>query len=152
MLHEDETLEPYFSCQGMNVHIGSIEDNLFQDTMTMLIKTKDPKYNQIIERTINKYDGIKLRFWSGEWLKISEIYHVNTNKGKALEKIAQFYNINKDHIIAFGDADNDIELLKYAGISVAMKNGEKEIKEIAKMISLQDNNNDGIKLTLEKII
>lgn len=33
-----------------------------------------------------------------------------------------------------------------------MKNGEKEIKEIAKMISLQDNNNDGIKLTLEKII
>ena len=136
----------------MNVHIGLIENNLFQDTMTMLIKVKDPKYNPIIEQAINKYDNIKLRFWSGEWLKISEIYHINTNKGKALEKIAEYYNINKEHIIAFGDADNDIELLKYAGISVAMKNGEEKIKEIAKLISLEDNNNDGIKLTLEKII
>ena len=152
LLHEDKTLEPYFSCQGMNVHIGLIENNLFQDTMTMLIKVKDPKYNPIIEQAINKYDNIKLRFWSGEWLKISEIYHINTNKGKALEKIAEYYNINKEHIIAFGDADNDIELLKYAGISVAMKNGEEKIKEIAKLISLEDNNNDGIKLTLEKII
>ncbi len=152
LLHEDKTLEPYFSTQGMNVHIGLIENNLFQDTMTMLIKVKDPKYNPIIEQAINKYDNIKLRFWSGEWLKISEIYHINTNKGKALEKIAEYYNINKEHIIAFGDADNDIELLKYAGISVAMKNGEEKIKEIAKLISLEDNNNDGIKLTLEKII
>ena len=33
-----------------------------------------------------------------------------------------------------------------------MKNGEEKIKEIAKLISLEDNNNDGIKLTLEKII
>ena len=87
-----------------------------------------------------------------EAVKISEIYHINTNKGKALKKIAEYYNINKEHIIAFGDADNDIELLKYAGISVAMKNGEEKIKEIAKLISLEDNNNDGIKLTLEKII
>lgn len=32
-------------------------------------------------------------------------------KAKQLEKIAEYYNINKEHIIAFGDADNDIELL-----------------------------------------
>lgn len=151
-LHEDESLDVFFTKNGMNVHLGKIEDNLDEDTMTMLLKIKDTKDNSTIQSAIDKHPNIKLRFWSGKWYHISEIYFDSINKGKALEKIADYYHINQDHIIAFGDATNDIELLSFAGIGIAMKNSEDELIEYADIISEEDNNNDGIKVELEKII
>lgn len=151
-LKDDESLDVFFTKKNMNVHLGKIEDNLNEDTMTMLIKIKDTKYNNVIESAINKHQNIKLRFWSGKWYHISEIYFDSINKGKALQKIANYYNIDTNHIIAFGDATNDIELLSYAGTGIAMKNAEEELKNYADKISEFDNNNNGIKIELEKII
>lgn len=151
-LHEDESLDVFFTKTGMNVHLGKIEDNLNEDTMTMLLKIKDTANNHIIQKAIDKHESINLRFWSGKWYHISEIYFDSINKGKALEKIAQYYNIDRNHIIAFGDATNDIELLSFAGIGIAMKNSEEELYQYANLISEFDNNNDGIKIELEKII
>lgn len=152
MLHDDEELDIFFTKKEMNVHMGLIEDNLNEDTMTMIIKVKDLKYNSLVQKAVDKHQDFKLRFWSGKWYEISEIYYDNINKGQALEKIAEYYQIPRENIIAFGDANNDIELLKYAGVGIAMKNAEDEVKQIADLITLDDNNNDGIKKTLETII
>ena len=152
LLHDDEELDVFFTKKEMNVHFGLIEDNLFENTMTMLIKVKDPKYSNLVQKSINKHPEIKLRFWSGKWYDISEIYYDFINKGKALEKIATFYNIAKENIIAFGDASNDIELIKYAGIGIAMKNAEDELKQVADIITEEDNNHNGIKKALEKLL
>lgn len=151
-LKDDESLDVFFTKKNMNVHIGKIEDNLNEDTMTMLIKIKDVKYNDTIQSAIDKHPNIKLRFWSGKWYHISEIYFDSINKGQALKKIADYYNINQDHIIAFGDATNDIELLSFAGTGIAMINAEDELKEFSDKISEFDNNHNGIKIELEKII
>ena len=152
LLHDDEELDIFFTKKEMNVHLGLIEDNLNEDTMTMLIKVKDQKYNPIVQKAVESHPNFKFRFWSGKWYEISEIYYDNINKGQALEKIAEYYQIPRENIIAFGDANNDVELLKYAGIGIAMKNAEDELKEIADIITIDDNNNDGIKKTLETII
>lgn len=152
LLHDDEELDIFFTKKEMNVHLGLIEDNLNEDTMTMLIKVKDQKYNPLVKNVVESHPNFKLRFWSGKWYEISEIYYDNVNKGQALQRIADYYHISKENIIAFGDANNDVELLEYAGIGVAMKNAEDELKEIADIITLDDNNNDGIKKTLETII
>lgn len=152
LLHDDEELDIFFTKKEMNVHLGLIEDNLNEDTMTMLIKVKDQKYNPLVQKVVESHPNFKLRFWSGKWYEISEIYYDNVNKGQALQRIADYYHIPKENIIAFGDANNDVELLEYAGIGVAMKNAEDELKEIADIITLDDNNNDGIKKTLETII
>ncbi len=151
-LHEDESLDVFFTKKDMNVHLGKIEDNLNEDTMTMLIKIKDTANNNLIQKAIDKHKNINLRFWSGKWYHISEIYFDSINKGKALKKIADYYNIDRENIIAFGDATNDIELLSFAGIGIAMKNCEDELIKYADRISTYDNNNNGIKYELEKII
>ena len=152
LLKNDDSLDIFFSKNNMNVHLGDIKQNLHEDTMTMLIKVKDEKYNSHIQDVIDRHDGIKLRFWSGRWCEISEIYFDNINKGKALKNIAEYFKIPSENIIAFGDASNDIEMVELAGYGVAMLNAEDDLKASAKFISVYDNDNDGIYHFLKKII
>ena len=151
-LHNDDTLDTFFSKNGMCVHLGDIRKTLNEDPMTMLLKVKEEKYNPHIEEVISKYENIKLRFWSGRWIEISEIYFDDINKGKALRKIAEYYNISPSNIIAFGDATNDIEMIEFAQYGVAMTNAEEEVKNVAKIISENDNHNQGVIKELAKII
>ena len=46
-------------------------------------------------------------------------------------------------VIAFGDNYNDIEMIEFAGVGVAMENGEEELKKSADYIAL-NNNDDGV--------
>ena len=63
------------------------------------------------------------------------------NKGKSLEWICNNKGINPDNIIAFGDNYNDIEMIEYAGIGVAMANAEEELKQKANYIALSNEEN-----------
>jgi len=58
-------------------------------------------------------------------------------------------NIPKDRIIAFGDEDNDLEMIDYAGTGVAMGNAIDQLKSIADEIT-DTNNEDGISRILEE--
>lgn len=150
LLKNDEDLDVFFTKNNMCVHLGYIEDHLDEDVMTLLIRVKSPKYNNIVKEIVEKNEGIKLRFWSGKWLDISEIYYEHINKGQALKAIAEHYSIPQENIIAFGDACNDLELLTVAGQSFAMANAEEEVKQIAKFTTEFDNNHDGIGISLQK--
>lgn len=68
-----------------------------------------------------------------------EFMNKNVNKGKGLEELAKYYKIKKDEIIAFGDGENDIEMLLYAEISVVPKNAKEKVKRIAKIVSEYTN-------------
>ena len=57
-----------------------------------------------------------------------------------------------DHIIAIGDASNDVEMFQLAGIPIAMKNSDDFTKSHAKIITPFDNDNDGIMYALKEII
>lgn len=151
LLKDDETLDVFFTKNNMNIHLGPIEKNLNEDTMTMLIKVKDEKDNHFVQEAVDKHPNIKLRFWSGKWLDISEIYFSFINKGKALQKVCEYFKIEPDHVISFGDASNDIEIIKYAKYGFAMKNAEDDLKKHAKYITEFDNNENGIIMELKKI-
>jgi Cof subfamily protein (haloacid dehalogenase superfamily) len=72
-------------------------------------------------------------------------------KWKALKKYMDLKNINADEVIAFGDDDNDVELLKSSGLGIAMKNGTEICRNAAKKISHYDNNNSGVSYELSKL-
>ena len=63
------------------------------------------------------------------------------NKGKSLEWICNNKGISPDNIIAFGDNFNDIEMIEYAGIGVAMGNAEEMVKQKADYIALSNEEN-----------
>lgn len=70
-------------------------------------------------------------------------------KANALQSVAAECKIKASEIIAVGDADNDIEMIKYAGLGVAMENASNNLKEKADYITAS-NNQDGIAKIIKK--
>ena len=80
-----------------------------------------------------------------------EILHSESNKGNALQHLCEYYKIPLTNTIAFGDEDNDIEMLQIAGIGVAMANANKSILDVAQYKTLS-NDEDGVADFLEKYL
>ena len=59
--------------------------------------------------------------------------------------------IKRGEIMAFGDGDNDIVMLKEVGIGVAMANAEAKVKEAADYITMS-NEEDGVAEAIEKMV
>lgn len=73
------------------------------------------------------------------------------DKANALDTVFDLLGINGQKVIAFGDAPNDMSLLMYADIGVAMENAVAEVKKAADVVTLS-NNDDGIVHVLEDFI
>ena len=73
------------------------------------------------------------------------------NKGQGIRDICTVLGIAPAQVISFGDAANDIPMLREAGMGVAMGNAADAVKAAADMVTLS-NNDDGIAAALEKLL
>ena len=80
-----------------------------------------------------------------------EVIPASINKGQGIRDICQVLKISPEEVIAFGDAENDIPMLRAAGMGVAMGNAADPVKAAADMVTLS-NNDDGIAAALEKLL
>ena len=80
-----------------------------------------------------------------------EMTCTGVNKGTALKGMCETLGISPNEAMAFGDADNDIEMLKFAEYGVAMANASQICKDAAKYETLS-NGEDGIAHALEKYV
>jgi Cof subfamily protein (haloacid dehalogenase superfamily) len=71
------------------------------------------------------------------------------SKSGAVKFVNGRMGLKPDEIIAMGDNYNDIEMIQYAGMGVAMGNAPDDIKSLAKYVT-DTNNNDGVRKALEK--
>ncbi len=75
---------------------------------------------------------------------VSNVLEENVvSKSAAAEKVLKFLNISREEAMAFGDGENDIDLLEYVGLGVAMGNGEERIKLSADYVTRKASE-DGI--------
>jgi Cof subfamily protein (haloacid dehalogenase superfamily) len=82
---------------------------------------------------------------------ILEFLHPAVSKGNALRTIAEDLAIAPEEIMAFGDNHNDIGMLQFAGLGVAMGNAHVEVKEAADYVTLS-NAEDGVAVAIETLI
>ena len=73
------------------------------------------------------------------------------HKGWGLCSLMERWKIEADQIMAFGDSENDLEMLELAGYSFAMENGEEKVKRMAKYIA-PSNNEAGVLQVLEQYL
>jgi Cof subfamily protein (haloacid dehalogenase superfamily) len=73
------------------------------------------------------------------------------NKGKALKAYAEYAGIPREQIAAFGDQLNDVSLLSYAGLPIAMENAQPALKAVAEWV-VPSNDEDGVAQGLERIL
>ena len=68
-----------------------------------------------------------------------EMLPKGVNKGIGLEKLSEITGISKEKIIAIGDNENDIEMIGYAGLGVAVGNATESVKEISDIVTVTNN-------------
>jgi len=80
-----------------------------------------------------------------------EINSVTANKGAALLQLCNGLGLVPDHVMAIGDGNNDIEMLNFAGFSIAMGNAVPEAKLAASYVTVS-NNDDGVAVAFRKFL
>lgn len=64
-----------------------------------------------------------------------EILNKSASKGQSLKELASLLRIPRERIMAIGDSGNDVDMIDYAGLGVAMGNAIPEVKEVADVIT-----------------
>lgn len=71
-----------------------------------------------------------------------EFFSSRASKSGALQKLGETLNISSEEMMAVGDGFNDLDMIKYAGLGIAVSNSPEELKEQADYIGC--SNNEGI--------
>lgn len=80
-----------------------------------------------------------------------EIMPTEVDKGRGLQRLADLFGVSIEETMAVGDSQNDIDMLKAAGLSVTMENAHDEIKQIAGYVTAS-NDEDGVAQAIEKFV
>lgn len=80
-----------------------------------------------------------------------EINAAGCHKGAGLAALCQCLGVSREQVVAIGDSENDLEMLQYAGLAIAMGNGEEAVKKIAGAVTAS-NEEDGAALAIEKYL
>lgn len=103
---------------------------------TQVLRGKLPSY------LYNKYEI------SSSVPQFVEFVSKGITKSGALEYVGKKLNITSSEMVAFGDQDNDIPMLRYVGLSVAMGNATEEVKSCSDYTTTS-NDEDGVALAIE---
>lgn len=80
-----------------------------------------------------------------------ECVPLGVDKAKSLQRLIDELSIRKEEVIACGDGYNDLSMIEYAGLGVAMENANQTVKEAADFITFS-NENDGVAHVIERFI
>ena len=75
--------------------------------------------------------------------------HPQVSKAVALSKVAAFYGVPMEQVMAIGDAPNDVGMLQVAGVAVAMDNAHPLVKDVADWVG-PSNNDHGVHAALAR--
>ena len=109
------------------------------------------------EEQLNEFETVIPKEWRDEFYVVRsqqyllEVLKKGVNKAFGLEKLAAALNIDPCEIAAIGDAANDIEMLEYAGLAIAMGNASEEVKVISDIVT-DTNENNGVIKAIDNLI
>ncbi len=84
-------------------------------------------------------------------LSVLEVLHSNASKGNALQYLADLWQVPAEKVLAVGDDSNDLEMIEWAGLGVAMGNAVSSLKDCADLVC-GDNSRQGIVALLEDYV
>lgn len=146
--HDDQIIQNMIMNES-SIVTGEILKNLNHDPTSLLILPHDEQLTQLRETLHTHHaEAIEHRVWGAPW-NVIEIVRIGLNKAVGLKRLAEHFNVPQERVIAFGDEDNDLEMIEYAGTGVAMGNAIDQLKNIANEITVT-NEEDGIAVYLEE--
>lgn len=105
---------------------------------------------QLEKEMAAKYEGV-LSIYRSEPFFI-EAMPLGVDKAASLERLFSKIGVDRADTIACGDGFNDISMIKYAGVGVAMANAQEAVKEAADMVTKGTNDEDGLLEVIDKYL
>lgn len=144
----------YLAQRGVTYQIFSTPKIDFltnEPIMKVIFETSDDTLRQQIKAAVCKQfaQEVEATFSSKRYIEFNKR---GTNKGAATKLLAEKLNVLPDEIIAIGDSTNDLAMIKFAGLGVAVANALPEVKMQAQKIMPYTNNEGVVAKTLEEFV
>ena len=147
--HSDDYVNRYCSKVGMDYRVVSSVEEIGAGTCKMLgidYVDRAPLQGLIDWVGANTNGELEAFFSCKEYIEI--IPH-GLGKGNAIRRLAGILGIPMEDTIAAGDEENDLTMIREAGLGCAMANAVPAVKAVADYITKRDNNQDGIQEIIE---
>lgn len=143
--------------------VHSVFDYIVKQNITVFKLIASSTYNlsevkKELEETINltithihKTGNYKDKIINKEY-EYLDISPLNVTKGKALEILTQYLDLNKDDILSIGDNVNDIDMFRASGIGAAVNNAYEEVKQVANYVTDNSAENAGFAEAIYKFV
>lgn len=145
---EDNYLDHYFPYKNLPYEIGPMEKILTSDPYTCLFRSAHSNDGKL-KATVESFPGLKFRHWTNSFY--SEAHLDGVSKGNALDYVLKTMGIAPEDVYAFGDSDNDFEMLSLAGHPFSVKGCKSHLLSSKFAETKKDNDHDGVALTLKEI-
>lgn len=120
------------------------EDRIRVDKVHVMFRDQKERMKALDE--VNKVEGITTTFAISNNIEVNML---DVDKGQGLLRLGKLLGIEREEIMACGDGMNDLEMLKAAGLGIAMENAMEEVKQAADYIT-DTNENNGVAKAIEK--
>ncbi len=134
--------------------VGPIKSWLTQD-VTKLMFTDDSAAIEMLARSLINAFGEASTILHTE-ANLIQVTSRNASKGRALKTLAAQMGISMDCVMAVGDAANDVDMLRDAGVAVAMGNACGQLKVVAETHACgwisPTNDHDGVAAAIERFV
>jgi Cof subfamily protein (haloacid dehalogenase superfamily) len=158
VLTEDSCITPKWSTYSQlekdinNIPLEIVDFNNL-DVNTTIVKIMMVDEPEVLSKAIDKlpkevYEKYSVLRSSPYFL---EFLDKKVNKGYGVELLAKKLGIKREEVICIGDAGNDIHMIQFAGLGVAMGNAFPEVKEVADYITLSNEEN-GVAHVIDKFV
>ena len=142
LYRENDDIMPLIHPEGGRIITGDFKETLKINPNGFIILAYPGKYLEVEQYLDDHFKGVlNHRNWGGDNNEVIEVFTPKTCKGIAMTYIANYYNIPIENVIALGDGSNDIEMIRSAGIGVAMENAVENVKAVAKEHTLSNKEN-----------
>ena len=118
--------------QRMNF-VDEFDSSLFGGVLKMSMVVGEERLDSVLQEVNDLFDG-RVRAVSSGYGCI-DILQDGIHKAWGLVELLKRWNLKPEQIMAFGDSENDIEMLELAGISYAMENAEEAVKRVATKVA-----------------
>lgn len=121
------------------------DESIFEEVHKILCMGDAEKIASLEEKLWKEFPHVRVYRSKDTYL---EIMSMKASKSDAVHMLEETFDVTKQEIIAFGDNFNDIDMIMYAGLGVAMGNGTDEVKKAADYIT-EKNDQEGLRKVLD---
>ena len=138
--------------EACNVTINEVSDfvKAINFPFNKYLLSGKPEHMAEVEKIMAKEFGDRLNVFRSDPFYV-ELLPRYVDKGVAVEKLVKHLDIQREKVICIGDSYNDLPMLRFAGMGVAMGNAQQEVKEMADYVTAS-NDEDGIVNVIDKFM